>query len=88
MVPHIIGTAILASLIGAGVVEQSTILMGVGGAGMAAMQVWTLTMLQPLRDKIATLDKRIAVMEARCSAHYGSQYMHHKTPNPMDDTPV
>lgn len=78
----------MTALVGAGLIEQSGILVGVGGVGMAAMQVWTLTILQPLRDRIARLDTRMAVMEARCTAHYGSQYIHHKTQPPFEDTPT
>lgn len=86
MTPYIVGTFALTAMLGAGVVEQSNLLVGVGGAGVALMQVWTLTMLQPLRDKIARLETRVAVIEARCGAHYGSQYM--KTPPPFQDTPT
>lgn len=87
MNPLAFATLGFGAMLGAGVIENSNSLVLAGGCGMGALQVWTMLMLQPIRDKIAKLETKIAVIEARCGAHYGSQYQH-KTPNPLDDTPV
>lgn len=85
--PLVFGTVTLASLLSVGAVENSIPMMAVGGAGLAGLQVWTMMMLQPIRDKISKLETRLAVIESRCQMHYGTQYMH-KTPPPFEDTPT
>lgn len=87
MIPLMLGSTVLGAVIGLGVAENSIPLVAAGGAGLAGLQVWTMFMLQPIRDKIAKLETRLAVMESRCAMHYGTQYMH-KTPPPFEDTPT
>lgn len=66
MIPHaIVGAAIFGGMGALGFIENSTTLMGVGTTGLLGLQVWTLMMLQPIRDQLAKLRTENAVARER-----------------------
>lgn len=90
MLPQVIGTIVAGAVLGVGAVENSNWLIGAGGVGMTMLQFVVMGMVQPLRDRMAKLETKVAVLAERLEErHPGhSDQLRHRTPRPLDDTPI
>lgn len=62
----LLGTLSLGAL---GILGNLTEMPGLAAgstAAMAALQLWTLAQINPIKDRLAEISTRIAVMEQRC----------------------